>query len=86
VDRAPAKLPNTCSRLIAMATSFVGSADDVKAIMKCADEDFRAYCDGTKEPSWPELDKLVTLIIREQSKVIARNREFLAAARRKARR
>ena len=73
----PDKLSNTTSRLIALAVSLVGSPDDVKAAMKCSDADFLAYCDGRKEPSWPELDRLITLIVREQSAIIAKNRELL---------
>jgi hypothetical protein len=85
MDRAPPRLPNTTSRLIAMAVSLVGAAD-VMARMKCSEEDFRQYCEGQKEPTWPELDKLVTLIIEQQRVRIAKNREFLARMRAKAKR
>jgi hypothetical protein len=82
MDRAPPRRPNATSRLIAMAASFVGAAN-VRARMKCSEEDFRQYCDGQKEPTWPELDKLVGLIIEQQRLLIARNREFLARMRAK---
>jgi len=38
---------------------------------------------GTKEPSGPELDRLIQLIIREQGKLIAKNRNLLAEIRSK---
>ena len=68
MDRAPPKLPNTASRLIAM---------------QCSQADFHEYSDGRKEPSWPELDKLISLIVREQGIIIARNRDVLDALRSK---
>jgi hypothetical protein len=74
----PDRLSNTTSRLIALAVSLVGSPDAVKATMKCSDADFLAYCDGRKEPSWPELDRLIDLIVREQGNIIAKNRDLLA--------
>ena len=64
----PPKLPNTSSRLIALAVSLVGSAQAVSTEMRCSDEAFLDYCAGKKEPSWPELDRLVGLIVREQGK------------------
>jgi hypothetical protein len=49
--------------------------------MKCSDADFREYCEGRREPSFPELDRLIQLIVREQGKLIAQNREFLRRIR-----
>ena len=66
-----------------MAVSLAGDAQLVIAAMKCSQDDFREYCEGTKEPPWPELDRLVSLIVREQAKVIARNRELLKALKRR---
>jgi hypothetical protein len=66
-----------------MAASLVGSAHEVQATMKCSGEEFLEYCNGNKEPTWPELDRLIDLIIREQGKIIAANRDLLAAAREK---
>jgi hypothetical protein len=66
-----------------MAGSLVGSAHKVMAAMKCSEADFHEYCNGEKEPTWPELDRLIGLIIREQGNLIAKNRELLAAARQK---
>jgi hypothetical protein len=78
MDRVPGKLPNTGSRLIAMAASLVGSAREVMVIMQCSEADFREYCDGRKELPLAELDRLITLILREQGKTVAKNRELLA--------
>ena len=47
-------------------------------IMQCSEADFREYCDGRKDLLWPELDRLITLILREQGKIVAKNRVFLA--------
>ena len=58
MDRGPGKLPNTTSRLIAMAVSLVG-----------------------KESPLDVFDRLVNLIIREQGKLIAKNKELLARIR-----
>jgi hypothetical protein len=64
-----------------MAASLVGSAQEVRATMQCSEVDFLQYCSGSKEPTYAELDRLVTLIVREQGKVIAHNRELLNAHR-----
>jgi hypothetical protein len=81
VERVAPKLPNTTSRLIAMAVSLTGSADEVRAQMRSSPADFEDYCAGRKEPVWPELDKLITLIVREQGSIIAKNRELIARNR-----
>jgi hypothetical protein len=81
MDRGLEKIPPNASRLIAMAVSLVGSAAEVVAEMKSTDADFRAYCAAEKEPSAEEFSRLVTLIIREQGKLIAKNRELLATIR-----
>jgi hypothetical protein len=67
MDRLDGKLPNTCSRLIAMAVSLAGSAQAVRDEMRASEADFTEFCAGQKEPSWPELNRLVTLIVREQA-------------------
>jgi hypothetical protein len=77
----PDRLSNTTSRLIALAASLVDSPDSVKATMKCSDADFLAYCAGRKESGGPELERLIDLIIHEQGKIIAHNRELLADQR-----
>src|SRR5688572_2609845 len=81
LERVPPNLPNTCSRLIAMAVSFVGEAQSVALEMKCSNADFLEYCAGQKEPTMAEFDRLIGLIIREQTKLIATNRELLAKMR-----
>ena len=81
MERAPDKLPDTSSRLITMAVSLVGSAEAVVAEIRCSDADFRDYCAAVKEPTQRELDRLLQLIVREQGKMIARNRELLARIR-----
>jgi hypothetical protein len=81
LERVPPKLPNTSSRLIAMAVSFVGEAQSVALEMKCSNVDFLEYCAGQKEPPLDELDRLIGLIVREQAKLIAQNRELLAKMR-----
>jgi hypothetical protein len=80
MDRVPPRRPNTASRLISMAVSFVGPAH-VMACMKCSAEDFQKYRDGEKELTWPELDRLVKLVVDQQRIVIARNRDLLARMR-----
>jgi len=80
-DRAQPKLPNTTSRLIAVAVSLVGEAQSVMLEMKCSHADFREYCFGLREPSAEEFDRLVELIVVEQRKMIEQNRELLAQAR-----
>ena len=73
MDRLPPKLPNTCSRLIAMAVSVVGEAQSVMLEMRCSQMDFREYCFGVKEPSSEEFDQL-----------IAQNRELIEQIRAKS--
>ncbi len=62
-----------CSRLMELATSLV-PAEEVRLRLQCSETDFRAYCSGTKEPNWLELERLVALIAGEQAKVLARSR------------
>lgn len=83
MDRVRGKLPNTSSRLIAMAASLLGSREAVRAHMQCPAEDFESYCAGTKEPPAHEFTRLVDLIVAEQQKILAKNRELLAEIRRR---
>jgi hypothetical protein len=64
-----------------MAVSFVGEAQSVALEMKCSNADFLEYCAGQQEPTMAELDRLISLIAREQAKLIAQNRELLARVR-----
>ena len=81
MDRLPGKLPNTTSRLIAMAVSLVGDGEAVRLAMQSSAQDFGDYRAGRKEPPFSELDRLIILIIREQGQMIARTRELLARNR-----
>lgn len=85
VDRAPRKLPNSSSRLIAMAASLAGSAEAVRKLMGCSEEEFRDYRSGRKEVPWSQLDPVVGLIVYEQGKVVRRNRAAIEEARRRSR-
>lgn len=85
MDRAPPKLPNTCSRLIAMAVSLVGEPQLVLLEMRCSHDDFQEYCAGRKEPPPEQFERLVALIVHEQGKMIAKNRELLTQCRERAR-
>ena len=76
MDRVPPRLPNTASRLIAMAVSLLGNTEAVRLEMGCTPEEFRAYGEAETEPPWHQVDRLVQLIVREQGKVIARNRKL----------
>jgi hypothetical protein len=81
MDRVPPKLPNTASRLIAMAVSLVGDAQAVALEMHSSGADFSDYAAGKKEPPREEFDRLVFLIVREQGKLIAKNRRLIAQIR-----
>lgn len=78
--RSPNTSSNTYSRLVAMAVSLVGEKP-VMECMHCSESDFQKFLAGSKEPSWTELDRLVSLIIREQGNIIAKNRELLKKLR-----
>lgn len=77
------RLHNLAAKLIAMAVSLVGEADEVRKEMACSPSDFEAYCAGRKAPSQEEFERLVGLIVREQGKLIGANRDLLAKAREK---
>ena len=49
--------------------------------MKCSNPDFLEYCAGRKEPPPEELDRLIALIVREQGRLISKNRQLLADIR-----
>lgn len=70
------------SRLIAMAVSLVGEAK-VWTRMQCTEADFLLYCAGNKEPRWPELDRLIAMIVHEQGIIIGKNKEMLTELRKK---
>lgn len=78
MERVPPKLPNTSSRLIAMAASLIGDLEAVCKEIGCSQPDFEAYCESEKELPWLERERLVEIIIREQKRLIAKNRELIA--------
>jgi hypothetical protein len=69
---------NTASRLIDIAVSLMGSVEPVIKEMKSSTDNFREYRAGTKKVPPLEYDRLISIIIREQGNVIAKNRELLA--------
>jgi hypothetical protein len=83
MDRERDKLPNTASSLMVIAMQLLGSGHEVMARMQCSESDFRAYCSGEKEPKPLEFDRLVSAIVEEQEKVIAKNRALLDEMRAK---
>ena len=86
MDQTPPELQSNSSRLIGLAVSLVGEARSVALEMKCSNADFLEYCAARKEPPAQELDRLITLIIREQGRMISKNRQLLAALGAQARR
>jgi hypothetical protein len=64
-----------------MAVSLTGDAEAVRKAMNALHENFRAYCAGKKEPTFDQFERLVTLIVREQGRIIAGNRELIARIR-----
>jgi len=81
VDRLPQRMERIGSSLITMAVTVVGSAEAVQKALNCSDADFAAYRAGRKQPNQAEFETLVSIIIREQDKIIQRNREVLAKIR-----
>ena len=80
LDRIPENMGRVASQLIAMASALT-SAEQVRAEMKCSSDDFRDYCAARKQPTQPEIETLVAIIVREQSATIAKNRQLLARIR-----
>lgn len=64
-----------------MAASLVGDENKVKEQMRCSEADFLLYCSGKKDVPISELEKLISLIVREQAVLIAKHREFLTELR-----
>jgi hypothetical protein len=73
---------STTSRLIDMATMLVGEAE-VRKAMRSSLADFKSYAAGRKEAPYDELGRLVDVIVREQEKVIMKNRELISRIRSK---
>ena len=79
--RTITKPANVTSQLIAAAVSLVGAPGEVRTHMRSTEKHFLDYCAGVKEPSPVELERLITLIIREQGRIIAQNRNLLQQLR-----
>jgi hypothetical protein len=77
LDRVPESRERVTSRLIILAASLVGGPRTVWDYMQCSEADFLAYCAERKALPQPELERLIELIVLEQSKVIGENREIL---------
>ena len=74
---------STTSRLIVMGASLLGDTERLRNELGCSPEDFRAYLESGKQMPWPELDKLINIILREQGHIIAANRDLTAKLREK---
>ena len=75
--------PTMSARLIAMAVSLLGDSDAVRKHLRCSEADFIAYCDGKKELDTAALEVVVDLIVHEQGKIIAKNRDMLDELRKR---
>ena len=64
-----------------MAVWLVGDSEAVRKCLQCSAVDFQDYVAGRKEPSWPEFDRLIELIVREEGTLIAKRREVLRQRR-----
>jgi hypothetical protein len=69
-----------------MAVSLLGDRSKVMEEMRCSEADFSLYCSGQKELPFPELSRLISLIIDKQRMAIDKNREALSAIRAKRKR
>ena len=78
MERAPQNLPNTSSRLVAMAVRLLGSRSALQARLRWSDEQLELYSSGRGEPSFDEFAGLVSLIVDEQRAVIEKNRVLLS--------
>jgi hypothetical protein len=83
LDRIPDQPERVASRLIALACSLVGEPSKVRECMQCSEINFQDYCAARKAPTQPELERLIELIVREQSNVITKNKELLSEIRTK---
>jgi hypothetical protein len=65
-----------------MAVVLTGSEQRVMDVMQVAAGDFAAYRGGEREPTWPQFDRLVQLVVAEQRKGIERRKAQIAHVRR----
>jgi hypothetical protein len=66
-----------------MAVTLAGSEQRVMHAMQVRAEDFAAYRSGEREPTWPQFDRLVQLVVEEQRKGIERRKAQIAHVRKK---
>ena len=63
-----------------MAVSLAGSPELVAACMQCTRDAFYDYCSARKEPSWDEIERLLSFLTHEHGRLIAEHRELSKAA------
>jgi hypothetical protein len=80
LHRIPDQPERVASRLIALACSL-SEPSKVRECMQCSESNFQDYCAARKAPTQPELERLIDLIVREQSNVITKNKELLSEIR-----
>ena len=74
----------TSARLLAMAVTLMGERATVRDHMKFSDAELLAFLSGGRELTWAELDRLTTLLVREQDNMIAKNRDLVELLRLRA--
>jgi hypothetical protein len=74
----PINSDRTASRLISIVVSLVGDVEEVRKQLQCSSRDLIEYCAGSKGLTQAQVDTLLDLILHEQGKLIAENRELLA--------
>ena len=62
----------------------MGDSEAVRKCLQCSEVDFQDYMAGRKEPSWPEFDRLIELIVREEGILIANQKEGPTSGRERA--
>jgi len=67
-----------------MAVALAGSAQKVRVHMSLTEGDLVALFAGERELTWVELDLLTTLLVNEQTNMIAQNRELVEPIRLRA--
>lgn len=67
------------SELLEIAAKLLGSDVELRTQMKWSAADLAAYRAGKTNLPWTEYDRLVALIIREQGKLLEKNKQLLRA-------
>ena len=81
----PNRKPTTAADLIEAATNLLQSREAVRAQLEADAFQFEQWADGSAEPPWSAFERLVFLVLTEQQKRVAQNRQLLAAGRVRAR-